>query len=126
MRFAAGSGSNRSGDADHRGDGVDRVGVDPEPEHHVDRRAEARRLVGVRSRRRQPEDVREELDRGARLRAAAGDPQLPDRHLAARDRALGALAQGVGEALEDRAVDVRPAVDVAEAERARPSPPGPG
>ena len=116
MRFAGWIGLEPVGDADHRGDRVDRVGVDPEPEHHVDRRAEARRLVGVRPRGREPEHVREELDRGARLRAAAGDPKLPDRHLAALDRALGALPERVGEPLEDRAVDVGTAVDVAEAE----------
>lgn len=57
---------------------------------------------------RQAEDVGGELHRRVALRAAAGHAQAHDRRARTLLDALLALAQGIGQALEDGPVDVRP------------------
>ena len=65
----------------------------------------------------QAEHVGGQLDRGRTLRAAAGHPQLTVSGTPVALRGpLDALAQRVGEPLEDRAVEVGAGVDVAEAD----------
>ena len=54
---------DRLGEAGHVGDRRLEGRVQPEADGRIDRRAEPRRLVGVRDARRQPEDVGGQLDR---------------------------------------------------------------
>ncbi|CAH0314823.1 hypothetical protein SRABI118_04958 [Massilia sp. Bi118] len=72
----------------------------------------------MRPRGRQAEDVGRQLHCAVALRAAAGHAQLGDRHPAPLLDPLLPLAQRVGQAFEDGAVDVGAGVDVAEADDA--------
>ena len=70
----------------------------------------------MRARGGQAEDVGSELHRRVALRAAAGHAQRGDRHAAAFFDAFLALAQRVCQSFQDRAVQVRAVVHVAEAD----------
>ena len=82
----------------------------------VDGRAEAGSLVQVRALGRQVEDIGSQLHGRVALRTAAGDTQALDARAGALLDLLAALAQGVGQALEDGTVEVRAGMHVAEAD----------
>ncbi|MNF57052.1 hypothetical protein D3C84_385640 [compost metagenome] len=65
---------------------------------------------------RQAENVRRELHRGITLRTSSGDAQARDGDLRALLDLLHALTQGIRQAFEDRPVNVRAGMHVAEAD----------
>src|SRR5690606_7202575 len=100
----------------HGGDGGGEIRVQAETDGAVDGRAQAGSLVQVRTLGRQVEDVGSQLHGRVALRAATGDAQPADRRARAFLDALPTLAQGVGQAFEDGAIQVRAGVHVAEAD----------
>ena len=70
----------------------------------------------MRPARRQAEDVGRDLQRRVRLRTATGNAHFGQARAGLPLDALAAVAQAIGQAYEDGAVDVGPGVDAAEAD----------
>jgi hypothetical protein len=103
-------------DMDHRAHGGGDIPVPAQPDGGVDGRPQARRLMRVDAGDRQTEDIRRELDRGRALGSTAGQTQPTGLDLRPAGRPLQPIAQGIGQSLEDRQIDVGAGVDVAEAD----------